>query len=147
MQPFTFLFQALAVYFGAQFVLAIVFRPMLKKGLTGNVGRAVVISGVNHVLLAALGWLGIRNNQVAAKINFVFPPWYVLLALIAGFILFVILDVGTRISKRKAGQLLFDLEEIALSPAFPKYISIPGQINYFLLKPLGEELFLRAFMV
>jgi membrane protease YdiL (CAAX protease family) len=142
-----FLLKVIAIYLAAQLVFVLAFGGIGGDRLTPKVSRSVFVSLFNHILFGIAAVVGIGQALDAAKINTQGAVWIVPVSLFAGFFLFVLLDIGTKFARRKTPGLLIDLQELGIFPAFPPYISIPALINFFLAKPVGEELFFRGFVL
>ena len=147
MTPLDYLARVLLAYLllQAAILIAVKFFPSVR--LTGQVQRAVWVNIVNHLFYVAAAVIGIALAPEAAKITPAGAIWAVPVGIVAGFFYFVAVEVAARLGRKAMGQILFDLQEMAVSPVFPKYIFVPGLFNMVLLKPLAEELLFRGMII
>ncbi len=142
-----FLFKALGIYLLMQVAILFILHALPKPQLINQIRRSVFVGIANHLYFIIAGALGSTLLREASKINFIGAFWAIPLGLIGGFFLFIIIEVASRLAKRFADERLLDLQLFALTPIIQRNILIPGLLNYIALKPLGEELFFRAFVV
>lgn len=147
MNALDYLLRCLGCYLAIQVVILIILNLLTKPQLINQVRRSVYISSVNHIFFLIAGVLGAMTKPEAAKINLIGVWWIFPLGLVLGFVSFIITEVASRLAKRYLSDTLLDLQLFAVTPVVPRNILIPGLVNYLVLKPLGEELFLRAFVI
>ncbi len=135
------------VYIALQAIFVVIVKFLPKTGLPGQVKRVVVVNIVNHLFYIGVASLGIALSPEAAKITAAGAIWAAPAGIALGFFFFVSFEVASRLGRKIMGQVLFDLQELAVSPIFPRHILVPGLFNYVVLKPLSEELLFRGVMI
>jgi len=144
---FTFLLQVCGVYLVLQFAFLVVLRLLPPPKMLNQVRRTAYIGSANHVYLLAAGVLGAARDPIHAKINLDYVWWTLPAGLIVGFFYFVLVEVVVRLTLKQTREALYDLQELAVSPVLPRDIIVPGVANFMILRPFGEELFMRAFVI
>lgn len=147
MTPLLFLARVALAYVILQAVIIAIVKFLPRAALPGQVRRVVFVNIVNHVFYIGAALMGIAIMSDAAKLNATGAIWAVPIGVVAGFFFYVSIEVAARLGRKAMGQVLFDLQELAVSPVFPRSIMVPGIFNFLLLKPLGEELLFRGVMV
>lgn len=147
MTPLLFLARAALVYIALQAIIVLIVKFIPKTGLPGQVKRVVTVNIINHLFYIGVAVLGIAIKPEAAKITSDGALWAVPAGIALGFVFFVSFEVASRLGRKIMGQVLFDLQELAVSPVFPRHILVPGLFNYLILKPLSEELLFRGVMI
>jgi hypothetical protein len=142
-----YLFKALGLYLLIQVILLFVMNSLPKPELINHVRRSVYVGLMNHVFFIIAGVYGATFSLEAAKINNTGIWWIIPLGIFLGFVYFLITEVASRLIRRNSVETLLDLQLYAITPVMPRNVLIPGLINYLALKPLGEELFFRAFAI
>jgi membrane protease YdiL (CAAX protease family) len=143
----TFLLQASGAYLLLQLAFLVLLRILPPPRMLNQVRRTAYISSANHAFFIVAGILSAIGDPVHAKVNTDGIWWTLPAGLILGFFYFVTVEVATRLSLKYSRQVIFDLQELAVSPVLPRNTIIPGLANYLILRPFGEELFFRAFMI
>ncbi|MCD6118254.1 CPBP family intramembrane metalloprotease [bacterium] len=147
MNPLSYALMVFSAYIVLQAFIIVVLKFLPKVRLSGQIARTVVINLINYSFFIIAGIIGIGIAPEAAKISTAGFYWIIPVGIVAGFLFFIFCEVATRLSLKYASEFVFDLQEMAVSPVFPKGIFIPGFINLVLVKPFAEEILFRAFLI